>query len=90
MLRMLKALTPAKMKRKHRMLAMPVPKLQNRDLSWPEVMAPSLLMDLALPKPMSPLPQLHLPAALLPPLPLKLCSKNTLSFMRSPVCRVQL
>jgi hypothetical protein len=56
----------------------------------PEVMAPSLLLDPALPNPMSPLPQLHLPAALLLPLPLKLCTKNTLSFIRSPVCQVQL
>jgi hypothetical protein len=55
---------------------MPVPKFQNRDLPWLEVMAPPLLLDPALLKPMSPLPQLHLPAALLSPLPLKLCKKH--------------
>jgi hypothetical protein len=56
MLRMLKALTPAKMKRKQRTLAMLMPKLWNRDLLWLEVMAPFLLLDPALPKPMCPLP----------------------------------
>jgi hypothetical protein len=76
MLRTLKALTLVKMKRKLRTLAMPAPKFRNRDLPRPEVTAPSLLLDLALLKPMSPLPQLHLPVALLPPLPLKLCKKH--------------
>jgi hypothetical protein len=90
MLGTLKALTPARMKRKLRTLAMPAPKFRTRDLPRPEAMAPSPLLDPALLKPMSPLPQLHLPAALLPPLPLKLCIKNILSFIRSPVCWVQL
>jgi hypothetical protein len=71
-------------------LRTPTLKLQSRDLPQSEVMAPFLLLDPALPKPMSPLPQFHLPAALLPPLPLKLCSTNTLSFIRSPVYRVQM
>jgi hypothetical protein len=87
MLRMLKAQTPAKMKRKLRMLTL---KLRSRDLPRSEVMAPFLLLDPALLNPTSPLPQLHLLAALLLLPPLKLCSTKTLSLIRSPVCRVQL
>jgi hypothetical protein len=52
-LRMLKAQTPAKMKRK---LGTPVLKSRSRDLPRPEVMAPFLLLDPALPKPTCPLP----------------------------------
>jgi hypothetical protein len=43
---------------------------RNRDLSRAEVMAPSLLLGPALLKPTSRLLLLHLPAALLPHLPL--------------------
>jgi hypothetical protein len=50
--RTLKALTPARMKKK---LRTPVLKLRCRDLHRPEVMPPSLLLDPALQKPMSPL-----------------------------------
>jgi hypothetical protein len=70
------------------MLAMPALKLQTRDLHRPEVMFPSLLLDPALQRPIPPLLLLLLPAA--PPLPLRLCNINTLSFIRSPVCQVQL
>jgi hypothetical protein len=83
MLRTLRALTPARMKRKQRMLAMLAVKLRNRDLPRPKVMPPSLLLDPALPKTMSPLPQLHLPAALPSPLPLKFCLK-TLQVISDP------
>jgi hypothetical protein len=68
------------------MPAMPVLKLQSRDLRRPKVMLPSLLLDPALPRPMSPLLLLHQPAVL--PLPLRLCNINILIFIRSPVCRV--
>jgi hypothetical protein len=68
---MLRALTPAKTKNK---LKKPILKFQNRDLSQPEVMAPFRLLDPAHLKPTSLLPQLHPPAALLPPRPLELCS----------------
>jgi hypothetical protein len=71
MLRTLRALTPARMKKK---LKMPILKLRSRVLPRPEAMAPFLLLDPALLKPTSPLLQLHLPAALLPLLPLELCS----------------
>jgi hypothetical protein len=54
----------------------PTPKFQNRDLSRPEVMAPSHLLGPALLKPTSPLLQLHQPAALLLPLLLELCIKK--------------
>jgi hypothetical protein len=77
MLRMLRALTPARMKKK---LKMPTLKLRSRVLPGPEVMAPFLLLDLVLLKPISLLPQLHLPAALLPLLPLKLCSTENFKF----------
>jgi hypothetical protein len=73
MLLMLRAPTLAKMKRKLKKLTL-MP--QNRDLSRAEVMAPFLLLGPALLKPTSPLPQLHLPAALPPLLPLELCIKN--------------
>jgi hypothetical protein len=71
MLQMLRALTPARTKKR---LKMPTLKLQSRVLPRPEVMAPFLLLDPALLKPTSPLLQLHLPAALLPLVPLELCS----------------
>jgi hypothetical protein len=87
MLRMLRARTPAKTKKK---LKTPTLKLWSRALPRLEVMALFLLLDPALLKPTSPLPQLHLPAALPPLLLLKLCSTKILSFIRSPVCRVQL
>jgi hypothetical protein len=86
MLKMLKALTPARMRRKLKMLAMPALKLQTKDLRRPEVMLSFLLLDPALQRPISPLLLLHLPAV--PPLPLRLCNINTLSFIRSLVCRV--
>jgi hypothetical protein len=63
---------------------------QNGDLSRAEVMAPFHLPDLALLMLTSPLLQLHQPAALHLPLLLELCTKNTLSFIRSPECQVQL
>jgi hypothetical protein len=81
MLRMLKAQTPAKMKKK---LKTPTLKLWSRVLPRPEVMAPFLLLDLALLKPISLLPKLHLPAALLPLLPLKLCSTENFKFYQIP------
>jgi hypothetical protein len=71
MLQMLRALTLARMKKK---LKMPILKLWSRVLPWLEAMAPFLLLDPALLKLTSPLLQLHLPAALLPLLPLELCS----------------
>jgi hypothetical protein len=71
MLQTLRALTPARMKKK---LKMPILKLRSRALPWPEAMAQFLLLDLALLKLTSPLLQLHLPAPLLPLLPLELCS----------------
>jgi hypothetical protein len=78
------------MRKKLKMLAMPALKLRFSDLRWLEVMLPFLLLDSALQMPMSPLVLLHLPAVQPPPLPLRLYDKNTLSFIRSPVCRVQL
>jgi hypothetical protein len=71
MLRTLRAHTPAKMKKK---LKMPTLKLWNKVLPRPEVMALFPLLDPALLRPKFLLPQLHLPAALPPPLPLELCS----------------
>jgi hypothetical protein len=53
-------------------------------------MAPSHLPDPALLMPTFLLQQLHQPAALHLPLLLELCTKNTLSFIRSPECQVQL
>jgi hypothetical protein len=69
-------------------LKKPTLKLRSRVPPWPEVMVPFLLLDPALLKLISLLPQLHLPAALLPLLLLKLCNTKTLSFIRSPVCWV--
>jgi hypothetical protein len=78
MLRMLKALTSARMRRKLRMPAMLVLRLQSRDLRQLEVMLPSLLLDPTLQRPMSPLPQLHLLAV--PPLSLRLCNHKHFKF----------
>jgi hypothetical protein len=75
MLRTLRAQTPAKMKKK---LKTPTLKLRSRVLPRPEVMVLFLLLDPALLKPTSLLPQLHLPAALPPLLPLELCSTKKL------------
>jgi hypothetical protein len=50
--------------------------IRNRDLSRAEVMAPFHLLGPALPKPTSPLLQLHQPAALLLPLLLEICIKT--------------
>jgi hypothetical protein len=58
-------------------LKKPTPKFWNRDLSWPEVMAQFHLLGPALLKLTSPLLQLHQPAALLLPLLLELCIKNS-------------
>jgi hypothetical protein len=74
-LRMLRAQTPAKMKKR---LKTPILKLRSRILPRPEVMAPFLLLDLALLRPTSLLLLLHLPAALLPLLLLILCSTEKL------------
>jgi hypothetical protein len=63
---------------------------RNRDLSRAEVMAPFHLLDPALLMPTFLLLQLHQPAALHLPLLLELCTKNTLSFIRSLECWVQL
>jgi hypothetical protein len=84
---MLKDLTPARMRKKLKMQEMPVLKLQHSDLRRLEVTLLSLLLDPALQMPTFPLLLLHLPAvqALL----LRLAQKH-LSFIRSPVCRVQL
>jgi hypothetical protein len=71
MLRTLRAQTPAKMRKK---LKTPTLKLQSKDLPRPEVMALFPLLDPALLRPTFLLPQLHLPAALPPLLPLELCS----------------
>jgi hypothetical protein len=71
-------------------LKKPTPKFRNRDLSWPEVMAPFHLLGSALLKPTSPLLQLCQPAALLPLQPLDFAASKALSFIRSPVCRVQM
>jgi hypothetical protein len=71
MLRTLRAETLAKIRKK---LKMPTQKLRSRILPRPEVMALFPLLDPALPRPTFLLPQLHLPAALLPLLPLELCS----------------
>jgi hypothetical protein len=76
MLMTLKALTPARMRRKLKMPAMPTLKLWSRDLHRLEVILPFLLLDLALQRPMSPLLLLHLPVVPPPPLPLKLCHKR--------------
>jgi hypothetical protein len=71
MLPTLRAPTLAKRKKK---LKKPTLKFRNRDLYWPEVMAPFHLLDPALLKPMFQPLQLHQPAALLPLRPLELCS----------------
>jgi hypothetical protein len=81
MLKTLRALTPARMKKK---LEMPTLKLWSRVLPQSEVMAPFLLLDPALLKLISLLPQLHLPAALPPLLPLKLCSTENFKFYQIP------
>jgi hypothetical protein len=81
MLRMLRAQTPAKMKKRLKMLTL---KLQSRVLPRPEVMAPFLLLDPALLKLIFLLPLLHLPAALLPLLPLRLCSTKNFKFYQIP------
>jgi hypothetical protein len=62
----------------------------NRDLPRAEVMAPFHLLGPALLKPTSPLLQLHQPVALLLPLLLNFAAQKTLSFIRSPVCRVEM
>jgi hypothetical protein len=67
---MLKVLTPAKTKKK---LRMPILKFRSRGLPRPEATAPFLLLDPAPLKPTSLLLQLHLLAALLLLLPLRLC-----------------
>jgi hypothetical protein len=72
------------------MPAMPALKLRHSGLNRLEVILPFLLLDPALQRPMAPLLLLHLPAVRPPPLPLRLCNKETLSFIRSPVCQVQL
>jgi hypothetical protein len=77
MLRTLRAQTPAKMKKKLQTLTL---KLRSRVLPQPEVMALFHLLDPALLKPISLLPQLHQPAALPPLLPLKLCSTENFKF----------
>jgi hypothetical protein len=82
-----RAPTPAKMKKK---LKKPTLKFQNKDLSQSEVMAPFHLLDPAHPKPTFLLPQLPQLAALLLPLLLELYIAKTLSFIRSPVCWVQM
>jgi hypothetical protein len=71
-------------------LKRPTPTFRNRDLSRPAVMAPFHLLGPALLKPTSLLLQLHQPAALLLPLLLNFAVSKTLSFIRSPVCRVQM
>jgi hypothetical protein len=68
MLKMLKALTPATMRKKLKMEAMPALLLQHSDLPRLVVMLLSLLLDPALLMPTFQLPLLHLPAA--QPLPL--------------------
>jgi hypothetical protein len=83
----LRALILAKTKKR---LKMPTPKLQSRVLPQLEAMALFLLLDPALLKSTFLLLQLHQPAALLWLLPLELCITKTLSFIRSPVCQVQL
>jgi hypothetical protein len=60
MLMTLKDLTPARMRRKLKMLAMPALKLRPSDLHRLEVMLPFLLLDPALQMPMFPLLLLHL------------------------------
>jgi hypothetical protein len=90
MLLMLRDLNLVRMRRKMKMLAMLALKLRHSNLRRLEVMHLFLLLSPALPRPTSPLLLLHLPVAQPPPLPLRLCDKNTLSFIRSPVCRVQL
>jgi hypothetical protein len=75
-LKMLKDLIPARMRKKLKMQAMPVLKLQHSDQRRLEVMLLSLLLDPALQMPTSLLPLLHLLAAQPPPLPLRLI-KNT-------------
>jgi hypothetical protein len=81
MLQPLRAPTPTRMKKK---LKMPTLKLWSRVLPQPEATAPFLLLDPALLKPTSPLLQLHLPAALLPLLPLKLCITENFEFYQIP------
>jgi hypothetical protein len=81
MLKMLRALTLAKMKKK---LKMPTPKLRSRVLPRPEAMALFLLLDPALLKPTILLLQLHQPAALLSLLPLKLCITKNFKFYQIP------
>jgi hypothetical protein len=73
---MLKDLTPARMRKKLKMHAMPVLKLWHSDLRRLEVMLLSLPLDPILQMPTSLLPLLHPPAAQPPPLPLRLI-KNT-------------
>jgi hypothetical protein len=87
MLPMLRAPIPAKIKKR---LKMPTPKLQSRVLPRPEATALFPLLDPVLLKPTFLLLQLHQPMALLRLLPLELCITKTSSFIRSPVCRVQL
>jgi hypothetical protein len=82
-LKMLKDLTPARMRKKLKMQVMPVLKLQHSDLCRLEVMLLSLLLDPALQMPMSLLPLLHLPTAQPPPLLLRLC-KKTLKYHQIP------
>jgi hypothetical protein len=81
MLRMLRAQTPARMKKK---LKTPTLKLRSKVLPRPEVVAPFLLLDPGLLKLISLLLWLHLSAALLPLLPLKLCSTKNFKFYQIP------
>jgi hypothetical protein len=90
MLMMLRDLTPARMRRKLKIPTMSVLKLRLSDMRRLEVILLFLLLDPTLQTPMFPLLLLHLPVVQPPPLPLRFCDKNTLSFIRSPVCRVQL
>jgi hypothetical protein len=75
------------MKRK---LKRPAQTHRNRDLLRAEGMVPYHLLGPALLKPTSPQLQLHQPVALLLPLLLNFAEPKTLSFIRSPVCRVQM
>jgi hypothetical protein len=72
MLKTLKALTPARMRRKLKMPTMPTLKLRPSDLHRLKVMLRFLLLDPALQTPTFSLLQLHLPAVQPPPLPRRL------------------
>jgi hypothetical protein len=83
MLKMPKALTPARTKKRMKMEAMPEQMFWKSNLPRPVAELLFLLLDLALLMPMSPLLQLHLPAALPLPLPLRRALK-TLKFYQVP------